>query len=448
MRYKPSKFNYIHEIENKALKLYNSMSGTNSFLLVAPSHRNEILQLLKSGTQTDLQLQEKGVNVLVSKGFLVPEDMDEDKHRALRAMEMTMDSTLHLVILPTEQCNFRCKYCYETFKKGKMDLRIQLAIVSFVRKNIHRFTGLSVSWFGGEPLEAKDVVFGLSSEFQKICKRAKKPYTAGITTNGYNLDLNTYNSLLEKNVYNYQITIDGSKSEHDKQRVLEDGSGTFEMIINNLKQIKNMTRSFNTSFILRTNFTKSIIADLDEYLKFIDKTFSDDPRFSFYIHMASDWGGERVGDFSNEMISVMEYSGLLRKIRSTNIKFNLSSHCSHMNCGGCVCYASKKNSIVIGSDGILYKCTGDFEFEKNKVGVIESNGFMKLNENYYAWLIGDQLKQAIKCQNCFYSACCLSMNCPAVRVRGLDSDICSFEKENLGTFLDMLDDKFFQIVEG
>ena len=26
---------------------------------------------------------------------------------------------LHLILLPTEQCNFRCKYCYEDFQHGR-----------------------------------------------------------------------------------------------------------------------------------------------------------------------------------------------------------------------------------------------------------------------------------------------------------------------------------------
>ncbi|PJJ00771.1 hypothetical protein BX264_1060 [Streptomyces sp. 2333.5] len=30
------------------------------------------------------------------------------------------DRTLHLIILPTEQCNFRCTYCYEDFSVGRM----------------------------------------------------------------------------------------------------------------------------------------------------------------------------------------------------------------------------------------------------------------------------------------------------------------------------------------
>lgn len=67
-------------------------------------------------------------------------------------------------------------------KKGKMNDTVQEAVIAYVRKNIHKHTGLYISWFGGEPLEALDVVEKLSRAFQNICKVAKKTYSAGMTT--------------------------------------------------------------------------------------------------------------------------------------------------------------------------------------------------------------------------------------------------------------------------
>ena len=31
------------------------------------------------------------------------------------------DRYLHLILFPTEQCNFRCTYCYEDFEAKQMD---------------------------------------------------------------------------------------------------------------------------------------------------------------------------------------------------------------------------------------------------------------------------------------------------------------------------------------
>ena len=67
---------------------------------------------------------------------------------------LTSDKKMSLVIMPTEKCNFKCKYCYETFRKGKMSPAVQDAIINYVKKNIRNHTELAVIWFGGEPLEA------------------------------------------------------------------------------------------------------------------------------------------------------------------------------------------------------------------------------------------------------------------------------------------------------
>lgn len=91
-------------------------------------------------------------------------------------------------------------------------------------------------------------------------------------------------------------------------------------------------------------------------------------------------GGDRVDAFSEEMMSKNQYIDILKAIIQYGIKLNHTSHFSHLNYQGYICYASKKNSIVIGSDATLYKCTGDFEYEKNHVGVLTPDGQMKYNE--------------------------------------------------------------------
>jgi uncharacterized protein len=418
------------------------MKGTKSLSIIPPDQTEAIRVLLKNGADTEEGRHE---SFLIDHGFLVPSERNESSLHRLRMIEQTTNSILELIILPTEQCNFRCKYCYETFEKGKMDVSVQESLVKYVRKNIHKFTGLHVRWFGGEPLEAMDVVGYLSEEFIKICKTARKFYTSSMTTNGYNLTLDTYSKLTKYHVNNYQITLDGLEKEHDGQRVLVDGRGTFRRIVGNLLDIKNNTRSFDASFIIRTNYTKRIIANLVYYMEFYVKNFGNDPRFSVYVHMASDWGGERIKDFLEEMVTAADYNEILKKIQKQNVQLNYRLHYTFLDGDNRVCYAARKNSVVIGSDGTIYKCTSDFTFEQNKVGALTFSGELQLNDNYYLWI--DAIHNIDKkCKSCFYGGCCLSMDCPAVRVKGLDTGICSFEKDNLGLFLELFDKKYFAAV--
>jgi uncharacterized protein len=418
------------------------MEGAKSLSIIAPEQAEIIRALLKNGAD---MAEEKYGSFLIDHGFLVPQERDENSLRTLRMIEQTAVSTLELIILPTEQCNFRCKYCYEIFEKGKMDVSIQEALIKYVRKNIHKFIGLNVIWFGGEPLEAMDVVDYLSQEFIKICKTARKPYTANMTTNGYNLTLDTYKRLVEYHVNSYQITLDGLEKEHDSQRVLVDGQGTFGRIIRNLLEIKNNTRVFNTSFIIRTNYTKRITANLENYIEFYAKNFGNDPRFSVYVHMASDWGGERVKEIRADILTDNNYMEILKSILQINNQLNYGLHYSRIDAGSCVCYASRKNSVIIGSDGALYKCSGDFIFEQNRVGILTSFGELQFNKNYYLWIDGIH-EIAEKCKLCFFGGCCLSMYCPVIRVKGLDGDTCSFEKDNLGLFLELFKKEYFAVL--
>jgi uncharacterized protein len=59
---------------------------------------------------------------------------------------------LQLIILPTEQCNFRCVYCYELFDYGLIRQEVVEWIKNLLIARKSSLKYLSVSWFGGEPL--------------------------------------------------------------------------------------------------------------------------------------------------------------------------------------------------------------------------------------------------------------------------------------------------------
>lgn len=47
-----------------------------------------------------------------------------------------MENTLEITILITEQCNFRCKYCYEKFEYGEIKLNDLNIIIDFIENEI------------------------------------------------------------------------------------------------------------------------------------------------------------------------------------------------------------------------------------------------------------------------------------------------------------------------
>ena len=51
---------------------------------------------------------------------------------------------------------------------------------------------MEIAWFGGEPLLAKEIIVEIMSRVREICLKNKKPFYSNITTNGYELDIKTF----------------------------------------------------------------------------------------------------------------------------------------------------------------------------------------------------------------------------------------------------------------
>lgn len=145
-----------------------------------------------------------------------------------------------LTICPTMGCNFDCPYCFEDHRRGKMSAQVQDDVVALAGRMFEasgaRF--FHVTWFGGEPLLAPDVIESLSSRLMALADEHGAQYTAGIITNGYLLTQEMVDMLVAVKVNNAQITIDGLAPNHNATRHLAGGGPTFERIVGNLRSLK------------------------------------------------------------------------------------------------------------------------------------------------------------------------------------------------------------------
>jgi sulfatase maturation enzyme AslB (radical SAM superfamily) len=91
---------------------------------------------------------------------------------------------LNLIILPTEACNFRCTYCYETFENKKMPRPVVTGIKSLINRRGEDLDRLDISWFGGEPLLALDVITEITKHALDVAKTDGFTFHSGMTTNG------------------------------------------------------------------------------------------------------------------------------------------------------------------------------------------------------------------------------------------------------------------------
>lgn len=338
--------------------------------------------------------------------------------------------------MPTEACNFRCTYCYETFERGKMNRNIINGLKAFVQDKASSLTGLHISWFGGEPLISLDVIEELSESFLAIAKENQIQYSCDLVTNGYLLTTEVFERLISWNINQFMITIDGIGEVHDRRRHLTGGGKTFDKILDNLMAIKDVPGSFNVT--IRTNFDEDNLQATSELIRFLKDHFADDERFGIMFRPVGQWGGKNDDD-----IPVCSRTMANQKIWELSDEaitqgFSMSSMITDsLMPSASVCYSAKPHSLVVGSDGQLYKCTLSLNEEFNKVGKIHEDGNLELDYDKIANWVTSGEETDTGCQSCFYRPACQGNHCPLYRMRTGERP-CPYEKRNIKKVLNLI----------
>ncbi len=311
--------------------------------------------------------------------------IDTDRFRRARLIS---DKLLELIILPTEQCNFRCIYCYEDFSIGRMQPETIAGIKALLDKRCPNLSYLNLSWFGGEPLVAKNIVLDISEYALSLAlKYPHLHYSGSMTTNGYLLDLNTASVLANVGVTEYQISLDGPREIHDQSRIRADGKSTFERIWNNLLAIRDS--SLPIYITLRLHFTAETFQLIDPLLEDIKREFLPDSRFSAFFKSIEHLGSPN--DSAIKIFSETEKEEAIKNLEAKLFGENLQSPENVNVPDDYVCYASRPNSLVIRANGSVGKCTVALSDERNNIGTLRSDGRLDLIPGRFApWVRGIQ----------------------------------------------------------
>ncbi len=224
-----------------------------------------------------------------------------DERAALETMgrmATAFPMVLGLTICPTMGCNFDCPYCFEDHKQGKMSKEVQDDVIALTKRMLEasHCKDINVSWFGGEPLLAPDVIESLSLGLIKLAEDAGGKYTADIITNGYLLTKENIDLLSRLKVDNAQVTIDGIGDTHNATRHLAKGGPTFDRIIENLK---DNTIPFKVS--IRHNVHEENKSEINKLESFIKKLAEESGNNLIYYpapvsgSLTADERGHQVG---------------------------------------------------------------------------------------------------------------------------------------------------------
>lgn len=257
---------YAACVPYKDTGLYLTYSFLTKKFALLTEKQKEILD------QPSGHLSSEAVSAMLRLGFLSEKDEYAVLVEKLRKSNppVPRNTGLALDICPTMHCNFDCRYCYEAGRRhtGAMDDETIEAVAEFVRKRIleTRATKLSVKWFGGEPSLAFGQVQRLSDRLIAITEACGIPYMAIIQTNGYLLTQEMADRMKEKQIRSMEITIDGNKLSHDRLRVLHDGSGSYDRIMENLSRLRT-----DMQILIRCNLHKDNIGAFADLMKEVDR---------------------------------------------------------------------------------------------------------------------------------------------------------------------------------
>lgn len=419
---------YVHTMYN-SLGEYVILNSYDNRVLKASKEQSKLYETAFETQEAEEQIMKQ----LLDNNILYDDAETEiDSCDKLYEDFLNKYKDLHLVILPTDNCNFRCTYCYEIHEKRVILPEVQEGIINFVKDNIQNYNALRVEWFGGEPLCQKGIINDLTRQLRSICSEHKKPYYSSMTTNGYLLDYETFKIMHKKNhVMRYQITLDGTAESHNIQRGLVDGSPSFDTIVKNLKDIRDNCKSPIVSIAIRCNITGEVLKHFDEYVKFLIDEFGEDPRFELIWKIAWDVGSGVCKDFCEQK----SLHTILGEQKEKGLRFgtNMRQFFRYGN----ICYASNRNSFVIGTDGTIYKCTIAFDAPVNHVGKLHQNGEMELDmDKYNYWTHRKANIDHELCDKCDIYPSCMGIYCNLNNVTPEGEFVCIGSKGYVDDFLE------------
>jgi uncharacterized protein len=181
-------------------------------------------------------------DALIASKILVLETEDEFAEvLAENKHVQTDDHTLYQVIQPTAACQLGCDYCGQAHSPRTLsDAHLKDLLARVEQKLLTgRFRELSVGWFGGEPLLARDVMRRASAQLRDLANRLNVEYSAKIVTNGVRLDQAAQAELHEVHRIRYvEVTLDGDERAHDARRHWKRTErGSFATILRNVSAL-------------------------------------------------------------------------------------------------------------------------------------------------------------------------------------------------------------------
>jgi len=264
--------------------------GRNEIVMIT-DELYDVLSQIESGSASwqDITINpSEELMMLLDAGYLSCKHPSRIRHPYIDTFQFFLDRKLGMITLQiTQDCNFRCKYCVyseHNYKKQRshskktMSWETAKKAIDFYFSHSLDSASRNIGFYGGEPLLQFELVKRIIEYAEQ--KAQGKLLSFNMTTNGSLLTDGVVGFLAAHNV-RLLISIDGHQETHDRNRVLKNGAGTYNLIMNRIAYIK------------------------EQYPDYFQK-----------IHINT------VIDTTNDFDSMIEFGSELKGLPSENIQFN------------------------------------------------------------------------------------------------------------------------------
>lgn len=356
MKYLISKYIVVQPLDQSEVLLYSTLS--TSILTMENEMYNNIFNLQKF----DDYIEE--CKALEEMGFLFsgkPDKQFQELKQIREEIVRADHGITAITIAPTMDCNARCFYCFEHgARKGTMSEETADAVVRFlIERCVEK--ELYISWFGGEPLMAVNIIDRINEQLLQAGIKVEST----ITTNGILINKDLIAKFDRWNVTRVQITLDGLKDDYNKTKnYVLDIIDPFERIMQNIE----LTISCGISVHLRVNYKSTDYTRVKETMDYLHERFGKYDRLYLYgapLDLPQIKGYSEFDELEGDIfLSVLEDS-LRNGYENDELNYAALKVSENYNpaLGELMlapfpanCFMVNKDRYVIDDAGLLYKC--------------------------------------------------------------------------------------------
>lgn len=399
----------IHFIEDGDIVLAY-FTDTQRFFAINPATKQLILSIINDEDENEIlsKFQLSSEELVKFKDKLASYSIPEKKPEVnSKKGERRLGK---LVLNVSNMCNLRCKYCYAN--GGSYHSDEDLMTKEMAEKSLNKFYTFFdeieiVQIFGGEPTMNMPVVRFICeyiSERNSILGSATK---IGLVTNG-TLMTEEFIELVKKHDIQVTVSYDGEPKVNDLMRVYASGKGTSDVILNNVKRLREVTEQPTTIEVTyNQNHINSGVGIID-IIKFINNTVGNIPLHivpaggdteCYYVLNNRDEFIKSVDDvFQNSTnTNVYTYSLVQRIVTSLMTKKSSKYICE-----------AGLGSLTVSTKGDIYPCFMFTDDESLNYGNIEDTDIFnseKLRKGLKK-LAQFNKEENEQCKNCFIRKSC------------------------------------------